>query len=201
MRRFLILSLNNDPALPLGTQHAGGQTKYVLELTKNLLAQGHSVEVFTIGHGEVPQREEFVPGAHVTRFMRSMGKPYDYDITEHEIRLIASEICSYVEANLCAFDLILCCYWVSGQAAIALKAKLNCPLIVTFCSLAALKRLSPGAPNVEVRFEAERALGQIADSIIATSQIEQTILEQDYQLSSEKIKVIPRGIDLAMFHP
>ncbi|AUQ52409.1 Mannosylfructose-phosphate synthase (plasmid) [Phaeobacter inhibens] len=201
MRRFLLVSLNNDPTVPLGSKHAGGQTKYVLELTKNLLFQGHEVEVLTIGHRGQPMREEFAPGAVVTRFFRNDGESYDYDISQSELCDIADRIIAHVTAREQPVDLILCCYWVSGDASVRLKAELGCPMAVTFCQLASFKRKGEVAPELAGRFQSEQDLGHAADAVIATNAAERTTLAQDYGIAPEKIHLIPRGIDLTVFHP
>lgn len=201
MIQFLILSLNNDPSEVLGTMHAGGQTKYVLELTKNLLFEGHSVDVFTIGKSGQPVREEFVPGAYVTRFFRPAGKPYGYDITTEELVLLANEIAAYVLNKAMSIDIIVCCYWISSRAAMKLKLIWDCPLIVTFCQLAVFKKKGTNRTYLKDRFNSEREIGLFADAVIATSLTEKKHLVMDYQLPENKIHIIPRGINLSVFYP
>jgi len=201
MKQILILSLNNDPSSSPGTEHAGGQTKYILELTKNLLFSGYSVEIITIGQAGKTKREEFVPGAFVTRFNRKNGEPYGYDLQSSEIDVISREIASHIKEQHPEINLVLCCYWVSGRAGIMVRDELKCPLVITFCSLAGFKRTADSSLEVETRFKEERALGQKADAIIATNKPELQLLISEYQISKEKIHLIPRGIDTAMFHP
>jgi len=201
MKHILILSLNNDPSSFPGTEHAGGQTKYILELTKNLLFSGYSVEIITIGQAGQAKREEFVPGAFVTRFNRKNGEPYGYDIKSHEIDEISRQIATHIKIDHPDVNLVLCCYWVSGRAGSMVCDELKCPLVVTFCSLAGFKRTADSSHEVETRFKEEKALGQKADAVIATNEPELQILISEYQLPQEKVHLIPRGIDFSVFHP
>ncbi len=201
MRRFLILSLNNDPTQPLGAEHSGGQTKYVLELTKNLLFHGHAVDVFTIGAAGQPEHEELVPGAFVCRFFRSNGQQYGYNLTDEEMRSLGDQMAKYVDVQDRSFDSIICCYWVSGYAALTIKLQTNCPLIVTFCQLAAFKKLGNTKLDLGNRFKREQELGRAADAIIATSPSEKSVLISEYGLPENKIHIIPRGVDISVFYP
>jgi glycosyltransferase involved in cell wall biosynthesis len=201
MKHILILSLNNDPSSFPGSEHAGGQTKYILELPKNFLVSGYSVEIITIGPAGQAKREEFVPGAFVTRFYRKIGEPYGYDIESYEIDDISRQIATHIKVDHPDINLVLCCYWVSGRAGTLVRDELQCPLVVTFCSLAGFKRTADSSYEVETRFKEEMALGQKADAVIATNKPELKILVSEYQLPQEKVHLIPRGIDLSVFHP
>lgn len=201
MRHLLVLSLNNDPTSQLGTAHAGGQTKYVLELSKNLLFRGCTVEILTLGNADQVSTEEVFPGACVTRFVRPSEKPYGYDLTLDEIAQISDVVSDYAIDHAKPFDAVLCCYWVSGEAALKIAKRCQCPLIVSFCSLAALKQSVENNQHICQRFRAEKHLGLHCDRIIATTDAEKQTLISKYGLDPEKVSVIPRGIDLSVFYP
>jgi len=201
MVHLLIISLNNDPSARLGTDHAGGQTKYVLELTKNLLFEGCGIEIITIGYDGQKEKEEFVPGAIIKRFFRDNGKPYGYDLSPEEMTTLASKVCNYVDTSTQKFDALLCCYWVSGKAAIQVSKSISCPLVVTFCQLAAFKQTVDASEAVNERFQQEKILGMHATAIIATNLAEKHALENLYGIDPKKIHLIPRGIDLKVFYP
>lgn len=195
MDRLLIVTLNGDPLAELGSEHAGGQCKYVRELSRHLLLKGWGVHIVTLGEVGCQRYEQVAPNLVVTRLMRPSGQSYDYDITEAEVRHIGQTMKNVVGGQ--EFVAILACYWLSALAVLEMDSGL--PLVTTFCSLARFKMTAAPADDLHKRAEAEEMIGKRSRAIIATNTAERDLLEREYGLPADRIHIVPRGIDISAF--
>lgn len=195
MNQLLIVTLNGDPLAELGTEHAGGQCKYVRELSRHLLLKKWAIHIVTLGETGCRQYEQVAPKLVVTRLERPLGRPYGYDITEAEVRSIGKKMRKIIDIK--DVTVILACYWLSGLAVLEMESRL--PLVTTFCSLARFKMNADPAESLLRRAEAERMIGNRSDAIIATNTAERDSLVGEYGLPPERIHVVPRGIDISAF--
>jgi glycosyltransferase involved in cell wall biosynthesis len=199
--RLLIVTLNGDPLADLGSEHAGGQCKYVLELSKNLILRGWNIHVITLAGAPRPEEEAVTDGLMISRLWRPGRRPYAYDITEAEIELVGGALAERVRAGLGDFRAVLACYWISGLAAFPVARDHGWPLVITFCSLGYFKMAADPSPSVVRRAEIEAELGRRCQAVIATNSHEAAALNQVYGIDRRKIHLIPRGVDLAVFSP
>jgi glycosyltransferase involved in cell wall biosynthesis len=197
--RLLIVTLNGDPLVDLGSEHAGGQCKYVLELSKNLILQGWHVHVVTLAGAARPEEETVTYGLTVSRIKRPTGSEYGYDITEDEIADIGAELNERLRSDILGFRAILACYWISALAALPIAKSRGWPLVITFCALAQFKMAADPSPQIARRAEIEADLGRRCHAVIATNRSEAVTLADVYGIDRKKIHVIPRGVDLTLF--
>lgn len=195
MNDRLIITLNGDPLADFGTEHAGGQCKYVLELASNLASQNWQVHVVTLGKRAEVLRGEFT----LTRLARQNGRPYGYDLTEQEALALSTGIKQAIEMEPTGFRFILACYWISALAARPLCTETGWPMIITFCQLGYFKLAADKSPSVIRRAELEAELGRHSQAVIATNRAEAAVLRDVYKIDASKISIIPRGIDLRRF--
>lgn len=201
MPKLLIISLNGDPLGQYGTEHAGGQVKYILELGRYLVREGWEIDVFTIRNGETSKESVVTEGFNIVRFSLPNEKDYSYSISEFDITTINTSIASYVIDNKCQYNLLLCCYWLSGIVGLSLREIIQRKMLMSFCSLGYFKRVLSDMPeSLDARIETEKYIAQNCDHIIATSSEEKNVLIAEYRVSSDKISVIPRGVDLNVFY-
>lgn len=191
----MIVTLNGDPLAELGSEHAGGQCKYVRELSRHLLLKGWAVHIVTLGQAGCDRYEQVAPNLVVTRLMRPSGQSYSYDVTEAEVRHIGKVMRSVVAGR--GFTAILACYWLSALAVLEMDCGL--PLVTTFCSLARFKMTADPTEDLLKREEAEKMIGNRSRAIIATNTVERDVLEREYGLPADRIHVVPRGIDISAF--
>ena len=85
-------------------------------------------------------------------------------------------------------------YWYSGMAAISVARKLSIPFIHTIISNGYRKRIA-GEKVEENRIQAETKIYSEAKNLIAISNQERQDLMSYYGISSDKIKVVGRGVD------
>ena len=196
MNRLMIISLNSDPILQYGTEHNGGQSKYVLELGKNLVKEGWDIDVFTIKNSNTEDVVSITEGFTVYRFPLPNSQDYSYSIKESDVNWVADSITHFINENKRDYSLVLCCYWLSGLIGLQLKDVLRKNILITFCSFGYFKE--PGT-STSFRIEKERYIAQNIDHIIATSEEEKRMLVNFYEALPDKITVIPRGVDTEKF--
>ncbi|TLN24719.1 glycosyltransferase family 1 protein, partial [bacterium] len=102
------------------------------------------------------------------------------------------------------YDLLHSHYWMSGIAAIQLKAEWNLPILHMFHTLVLMKnRVARSPQEVEggYRIDGEHQILRAADRIIAATPAELAQLEFLYRADKSKITVIPPGVDTSHFYP
>lgn len=201
MSTLFIISLNGDPLADLGSLHAGGQCKYILELGKYLVRTGWAIDVFTIQQPGTLRREYITEEFSVNRLPLASGGSYGYHLPLSEFTPFSFSMLRYIEEFCAPPDLLLACYWLSGVVALPVKAALKKDLVVSFCSLGYYKQQACPELSLTERIETERLVAAGADRVIATSHDEQHVLTSIYAVPARKISLIPRGIDLDVFKP
>lgn len=191
--RLLIVSLNGDPLCDLGTEHGGGQVKYILELGKNLVGRGWEIDVVTLGSKHQFAEEEITEKFRVLRVFRKNGKKYGYDISIEEIREIVVKL-ELTGFSLNSYDVVLAAYWLSACFISFFSETKNCPWIITFCQLGIFKKAEFDSPDIGIRIEMEKRACNLFDRIIATNSAEKDALVQNYKANANKITIIPRGV-------
>ena len=194
----MIVSLNGDPLAELGTSHAGGQCRYILELGKKLVGAGWFIEVITIKNAGCSPREKVTEGFYVTRIPRPSGADYGYDITLGEVHDLADR-CGLDHTRIKQYAAVLCCYWLSGVFWIRTDPAHTRPRIITFCSLGEFKFTHEPSEEVKLRISTEKILAKSFDRVIATNRLERDTIVSTYGADSSQVKLIPRGISLELF--
>lgn len=200
MRRLLILSVNGDPLVELGTLHGGGQCRYILELGRRLVGAGWDIDVFTTLSGDIPLREAITEGFWVVRFPLPEGRPYGYDITPDDVRDLAEKMADHIAREKSEYRLVLACYWLSGLVAQRLKPILAVPVVISFCSLGYQKEQARRTGECLERIDIERSIAASVDHVIAATHNEAAILQRIYAVPPRKLTVIPRGVDVELFN-
>jgi D-inositol-3-phosphate glycosyltransferase len=102
------------------------------------------------------------------------------------------------------YDLIHSHYWMSGVAALELKANWNVPVVHMFHTLGLMKQRvarAPGEAEGEYRLQGERDVLRRADRIVAATPAELAQLQWLYNADVRKIVIIPPGVDVSRFYP
>lgn len=201
-----MLSYHTCPLATLGGKDTGGMNVYVRDLTRELGRRGVGVDVFTRSQDE-----------HVPHVLHDLG--YGNRIVHipagPEIPLEKPELLGYVETfvgNILDFtaskqlhyDLLHAHYWLSGLAGLELRDHWGVPLIQMFHTLALMKNRvarTQGEAEPDVRVDAERKLLREADRIVAATQAELAQIQWLYQIGTDRVVVIPPGVDTAHFYP
>jgi D-inositol-3-phosphate glycosyltransferase len=102
------------------------------------------------------------------------------------------------------YDLIHAHYWLSGLATLPVALELGLPFVQSFHTVAAMKNraLGPGQPaESEQRVRTEMYLANQASAIVASSGAEVTALIDDVRAPTDRLWVIPPGVDVDLFSP
>jgi len=201
-----MISYHTCPLAVLGGKNTGGMNVYVRELTRFLGRIGVHVDVFTRSMDEhVPQVSHDL--GNFNRVVHVSSGPEVYlqkDLLRCYIDPFAEGIMAFAERKGIQYDLIHSHYWMSGLAGIYLQERWNVPMLQMFHTLGLMKqRIGQTAEEREgqERVEGELAVMRAADQIIAATESELLQLEQHYGIGSQKVSIVPPGVDTHHFYP
>ncbi len=206
MYRIAIVSYHTCPVARLGGPETGGLNVYVRELSRELAERGHEVDVFTRRAGDVPTTEpSLVDGSPHARLIHIDAGPAEY-VEKPELPAYLDQfkrgVVAFAEREGTTYDIVHSHYWLSGVVGERLKARWGVPHLTMFHTLGEVKsrsRISEWEPDV--RIEAEHAIVQQADRIIAAGSDEKELLVRLYGAAVERISVVPCGVNLDLFQP
>jgi D-inositol-3-phosphate glycosyltransferase len=201
-----MLSYHTCPLAILGGKNTGGMNVYVRELTRYLGREGVHVDVFTRSENEhIPAVSHDL--GYFNRVVHIPAGPQVFlpkeELTEYT-KDFAQGILDFAEKKQIHYDLIHSHYWLSGIAGELLKNQWDVPMLQMFHTLGKIKlRIGRTAEEREgkYRIKGENHVIEVADLIIAATEDEQDQLFDLYQVPSEKVKIIPPGVNIHHFYP
>jgi len=205
--RVAMLSAHSCPVGKLGTKDTGGMSVYIREIACELGKQGHLVDIFTRAHD--PQDRQIY---ELSRNARLIHLRAGEDEEIHKLAVYShlpdfvNNLESFRKRNNLRYDLIFSHYWLSALAGTYLQQRWHVPHITMFHTLGAVKnsireRIHPalGEGEPELRIKTERNLAQNCHRVIAPTEKEKRALIRHYGASSQKISVVPCGVNLEHF--
>jgi len=201
-----MLSYHTCPLAILGGKDTGGMNVYVRELTRALGRRSVHVDVFTRSQDEhVPHvLHDLGYGNRVVHIPAGPETPLDRETLARHIPDFVQAIKEFTEAKALEYDLLHSHYWMSGMAAIELKATWSVPMVHMFHTLGVMKqRVARSVEEIEgdYRLNGEKEVLRVADRIVAATLAELAQLQWLYQADVNKITVIPPGVDISHFYP
>jgi D-inositol-3-phosphate glycosyltransferase len=199
--RIAMLSVHSSPVGPLGTLNTGGMSVYVRELARWLGAAGHRVDIFTYVSGQ--QREvTLYPGVRLIYLNGNSGSDIAKEQLPDHLQRVFDALEHYRRSQDLRYDLVHSHYWLSGVVGAMAKTHWECPHLTMFHTLGVLKNKTDSEENEpDHRIAHERKLVHSADGVVVPARKELDNLLLDYYASSEKIAVIPCGVNLEQFRP
>ncbi len=176
---------------------------YLQQLSRELGRLGAEVDVFTRWHN--PDEPEVMGIGEKARLIHIAAGDHK-DIPKasiyHCLPQFLANLRHFLEREGIAYDLLHSHYWLSAWAAEQLKAQLRIPHVATFHTLGEVKNQArPAEMEPRLRLEAERKAVAVADCIIAFTAEEKDNLMRIYGAQPDRVKIIPGGVDLKLFHP
>jgi D-inositol-3-phosphate glycosyltransferase len=167
---------------------------------------GVHVDVFTRSQDEhVPHvLHELGYGNRVVHIPAGPETPLPKRVLATHLPEFVARVQEFAASKEIAYDLIHSHYWMSGVAALDLKATWNTPVVHMFHTLGLMKNRvaqTPAEMEGEYRINGERRVLQGADCIVAPTQAEVAQLQWLYQADTRRAIVIPPGVDLCRFYP
>jgi D-inositol-3-phosphate glycosyltransferase len=203
--RVAMLSVHTCPLAALGGKETGGMNVYVRELARELAAMGVGVDVFTRSQNPaIPRVVELGEGARVVHLPAGPEAPMPREGVHAHLDEFVDGVDAWRIARGAGYGLVHAHYWLSGVAALALRARWGVPVVQMFHTLARLKNGAARAPaerEPRLRLDEEARLVAEADRIVAASPVEAEQLVRDYGAPASRVAVVPCGVDTTLFHP
>lgn len=201
--KIAMLSVHSCPVGELGTKDTGGMSVYIRELARELGKQGHYVDTYTRFH-DLRDRQIIELGENARLIHIKAGDngdmhklavyPYLTDFT--------SALESFRKCDGRHYDLVHSHYWLSGRVGRWLHSLWNVPHIAMFHTLGKVKNgIGVGEDEPEIRLVTERKVVKNCHRIIASTEREKGELMRYYGAFSDRIGVIPCGVNLELFKP
>ena len=185
---ILQISYHTAPFGNVGQFDSGGLNVYVQQISKHL-SQDHNVTVVTAEKAESFKNQNLE--------FRSLNL-FDADIPTDDKEVYLIEFNKRLEEvfDLKKFDIIHSHYWMSGLIAKDISNKFNIPYIFTSHSLGVFLE----GYNKE-RADCEKIVMSSSQFVTASTNYEQTLISESYQVDNQKIKQINPGVDYELFVP
>jgi D-inositol-3-phosphate glycosyltransferase len=193
------------PEALLGGRETGGMNVYVRELSRELGRRGKSVDVFTrFQDVHTDQVQSLGYDARVIHLPAGPLAPYDKNKLVNHVDEFAAGIEAFARREGTRYDLVHGHYWLSGLVGHELQQVWGVPLVQMFHTLGHLKnKVAKEASDRELdaRIHGEGQVVRWADRLVAATPLERAQLAWYYGADTEKISVVPAGVDTELFHP
>jgi len=200
-----MLSVHTCPLAALGGKETGGMNVYVRQISRELGRMGARVDVFTRSQNStIPRVVELGPGARVVHLPVGPEAPIPREALHRHLDQFASGIEGFARQHGIRYDLIHSHYWLSGVAGLRLRQSWGTPLVQMFHTLGRLKNVvAQSAAELEpsLRIEEESRIVAQADRIVAANVVERAHLVWYYGARTDRVAVIPCGVDTELFQP
>ncbi len=193
----------------LGKPDTGGQVVFVMELAKRFARLGYNVDVLTRQFEDQPAEDRINDNLRVWRIpFGGPGFIRKEDMHDWYGDFVSNALAAIRRHGL-MYDVVNSHYWDAGVSGQKIAEELQIPHIHTPHSLGGwkaqdMKSLDEGdAANYrfEERIQKEYVLYRSCDHVIATSEQQVALIEEQYELPSDHITMIPPGIDEQRFTP
>lgn len=185
---ILQISYHTAPFGSVGQFDSGGLNVYVQQISEHL-SQNHNVTVVTA------EKAESFKNQNLEFYSLNLFEP-DIPTDDKEIHLIEFNKRLEEVLDLKQFDVIHAHYWMSGLIAKDISNKFNIPYIFTSHSLGVFL----DGYNKE-RADCEKIVMSSSQFVTASTNYEETLISDSYQIDSQKIKQIKPGLDRELFSP
>jgi D-inositol-3-phosphate glycosyltransferase len=201
--RIAVISVHTSPLARPGGNKAGGLNVYVLELARQLTGLGCTIDIFSRAtNAETPEVTELAPGLRAVHLEAGPRRQLAAEDLVDYVADFETALLDFCDRDGAAYDIIHSHYWLSGLVGERLKAAWQVPHVTMFHTLGEIKnRASLSEHETDLRIESEAKIIAGADRVICATEQERTLLRQLYAASSDKVSVIPLGVDLDRFRP
>jgi D-inositol-3-phosphate glycosyltransferase len=204
VRRVGVLSIHSSPLDPPGVGDSGGMNVTVRALAGQLAKAGIASDLYTRATGpDDPPVVEVEPGVRVLHLPAGPLAPVP---KQHLPRYLCAFLCSLLRAGERhgPYDVLHSHYWVSGWVARLARERWDSPVVHSFHTLGRVKNLSLAdgdQPEPPVRLAGEERVAAAADRLLVPTPAEARQLVELYGAAPAKVRVVPHGVDRALFHP
>lgn len=192
---------------PLGAADTGGQVVFVLELSKKLAQLGYEVDIWTRRFEDQPEIDVVNSQVRVIRVPCGGKEFITKEYLYKKLPEWGENALRFIRKHKLEYEFINSHYWDAGLAGQHLSEVLRVPHIHTPHSLGKWKerQMMTDYPSKKAQLEKdfnftrrihhESLLYRECDLVIATTPVQTDALTEDYELESDRIKMIPPGYD------
>jgi D-inositol-3-phosphate glycosyltransferase len=199
--RIAMLSIHSSPIGPLGTQNTGGMSIYVREVARWIGAFGHKVDIFTYSAGPA-KTIDLYPNVRLVYLTLAQRAEIPKEKLPDQLPAISKVLECYARQYQLKYHVIHSHYWLSGVVGDWVQQRWGCPHLTMFHTLGRVKnKTTAGESESDRRITHEHRLVDAAQGIVAPSRGEKNHLESHYGAPSEKVSVIPCGVNMDLFIP
>ncbi|MCS6842589.1 MAG: glycosyltransferase [Roseiflexus sp.] len=178
---------------------------YVRELSREFGRRGIPVDIFTRAQERnAPTIIQIDLGVRLIHVRAGPLAPYDKNHLPAYLPEFVGRVRCFADGEDLHYDIIHSHYWISGEAALALRRSWGAPVVHMFHTLGAMKnQVARGAEEQETRqrIVIEERILREADAIVAATPLDRAQMVWHYSADVEKIRVVPAGVDLRRFQP
>lgn len=206
VKRIAMLSVHTCPLASLGGKETGGMNVYIRDLSRELGRRGIAVDCFTRSQNpDIPRiNDRLGPNGRVIHLPAGPEAPYDKNRVAEHLPQFVSHTLDFARREGLRYDVIHSHYWLSGLAALELRAVWGAPIVQMFHTLGHMKNsvaTSPEEWETEQRIEGEGRVMNLADRLVAATPLERAQMVWLYGADASRVSVVPCGVDLGLFHP
>jgi D-inositol-3-phosphate glycosyltransferase len=193
--------MHTSPLAQPGAGDGGGMNVYVRALASALARAGVECDVYT--RAEDPTQVPVVqvePGFRVVHVNAGPLAP----VPRYELPALVDPFIEETTRLLDAgppVDALHANYWLSGAVAHQLKHRRDLPMVATFHTLARVKADAGIDDDPDERARVEQAVIACSDLMLASTEAERDQLAMLYGAVSERVEVVPPGVDHSVFFP
>jgi D-inositol-3-phosphate glycosyltransferase len=203
--RIAMVSVHTSPLDQPGIGDSGGMNVFIRAAAERIAAMGVDVDVFTRCRGhDLP---EVQPLAGRSRLISVKAGPCA-PVPKDELARYSGEFLGGMlrreRLERAGYDLVHAHYWASGWVGRSVKEIWDVPLVASFHTLGRVKNSSLGpreVPEPATRLAGEERVIAEADRLVAATPAEASQLVGLYGADPERIRVVPPGVDHALFYP
>ncbi|MCR1765888.1 D-inositol 3-phosphate glycosyltransferase [Burkholderia glumae] len=201
--KIALISEHASPLAMAGGVDSGGQNIYVANVARQLVEAGHRVDVFTRRDRSLLPRISNMDGARVIHVPAGPPKQLPKEQLLPFMEEFAAFLIAFFRHEPEPYQVMHANFFMSGLAALKVKAALGIPLVTTFHALGRVRRLHQGADDgfPDARFAIEDALVAGSDRVVAECPQDRSDLLEHYRADAARIEIVPCGFDAAEFHP
>jgi D-inositol-3-phosphate glycosyltransferase len=216
INRVAMLSVHTCPLATLGGKDTGGMNVYVRDLSREFSRRGIAVDVYTRSQNPAtPRVTELAEHGRVFHIKAGPEEPYDKNKIYGHLDEFVANVAAYQRSAgpevrpldrsvRQSYDIIYSHYWLSGLVAGRLRPLWGIPMVQMFHTLAEMKNRvaqSPAERDSEQRLNCEGEIMRFSDRVIAATLLEKSQMGWAYGAPTDRIEVVPPGVDLERFKP
>lgn len=201
--RICMISIHSSPMGEIGTRDTGGMSVFLLETAGRIARMGHLVDLITMaGQGEDTTVKNIDDNLRLVALSNNHLETLTKKNLLNSLPDIYLIFMQFIKEQKVRYSVIHSHYWLSGVLGRKVCGELGIPHIISFHTLGLVKNKACGScEEPEVRIKHEKQLVQHCHQVVCFTKAEKNDLAALYDADTEKVQIIPCGVDQELFKP